>query len=82
MKIARYTSKREVGLLFYSILCGSPGLEVIKLEYKLRLKIKPIIALYFESENELKLYNLEARFLSRISESEKTSGPIHFDVFG
>ena len=50
-----------------------PGLEVIKLEYKLRLKIKrnigclrtrvrkqPIIVLYFESENELKLYNLEA----------------------
>ena len=41
-----------------------PGLEVIKLEYSLRLKIKrkqPIIALYFESENELKFYNLEAR---------------------
>ena len=40
-----------------------PGLEVIKLEYSLRLKIKrndwllagkqPIIVLYFESENEL-----------------------------
>ena len=52
-----------------------PGLEVIKLEYSLRLKIKrndwlladtcpqqPIIELYFESENELKFYNLEARF--------------------
>ena len=59
------------------------GLEVIKLEFILRLKIKhndwllaesamigclgtrvhkqPIIALYFESENELKIYNLEAR---------------------
>ena len=50
-----------------------PGLEVIKLEYILRLKIKrndwllaarvrkqPIIALYFESENDLKFYNLEA----------------------
>ena len=49
-----------------------PGLEVIKLEYRLKLKIKgddwllvdkqPIIALYFEFEfeNELKFYNLEA----------------------
>ena len=46
------------------------GLEVIKLEYRPRLKIKrndwllackqPIIALYFESENELKFNNLEA----------------------
>ena len=53
-----------------------PCLKVIKLEYILRLKIKrndwliadtsirnqPIIALYFEPENVLKLYNLEARF--------------------
>ena len=48
------------------------GLKVIKLEYILRLKIKsngwrvrkqPIIALYYESENELKFYNLEARGL-------------------
>ena len=48
-----------------------PSLEVIKLEYGLKLKIKrndwpladkqPIIALYFEFENELKFYNLEAR---------------------
>ena len=48
-----------------------PGLEVIKLENSLELKIKgnhwllagkqPIIALYFEFENELKFYNLEAR---------------------
>ena len=58
-----------------------PGLEVIKLEYSLRLKIKrnhwlladtrvrkqPIIALYFESENKLKLYNLEVRFLPTTS---------------
>ena len=40
------------------------GLEVIKLEYSLRLQTgvckQPIIALYFESENELKFYNLEA----------------------
>ena len=28
-----------------------------------RVRKQPIIALYFESENELKLYNLEARFL-------------------
>ena len=27
---------------------------------------QPIIALYFESENELKFYNLEARFPSQI----------------
>ena len=42
----------------------SPGLEVIKLEFILELKIKrkqPIISLYFEPENELKFYNLEAR---------------------
>ena len=36
------------------------GLEVIKLEFILRLKIKPIIALYFESELVLKFYYLEA----------------------
>ena len=47
------------------------GREVIKLKYSLRLKIKrndwllavrkqPIIVLYFESENELKFYKLEA----------------------
>ena len=52
---------------------AAPGLEVIKLEYSLRLKKKsamigclrirkqPILALYFESENELKFYNLEPR---------------------
>ena len=51
----------------------SPGLQVIKLEYSLRLEInrndwwlrtrvrkQPNIVLYFESENELKFYNLEA----------------------
>ena len=49
-----------------------PGPEVIKLEYRLKLKIKhndwllvdtckqPIIALYFEFENELKFPNLKA----------------------
>ena len=47
-----------------------PGLEDIKLEYRLKLKIKrndwlladkqPIIVLYFEFENELKFYNLQA----------------------
>ena len=50
------------------------GLEVIKLEFILRLKIKrndwllvdrcvrkqPIVALYFESKTVLKFYNLEA----------------------
>ena len=43
-----------------------PGLEVIKLEFMIRLKItrvrkQPIIVLYFESETVLKFYNLEAR---------------------
>ena len=58
-----------------------PGLEVIKLDYSLKPKIKrndslfrtrvrkqsiivrkqSIIALYFEYENELKLYKFEAR---------------------
>ena len=28
-----------------------------------RVRKQPIIALYFESENELKFYNLEARIL-------------------
>ena len=49
-----------------------PGLEVIKLDYSLRLEStmigclrtrvrkQPIIELYFESENELKFCNLEA----------------------
>ena len=62
-------------LIVYSCLFY-PCLEVIKLEYNLKLKIKgndppladictfvrkhPIIALYFESENELKFHNLEA----------------------
>ena len=41
-----------------------PGLEVIKLEYRLKIKRvskQPIIALYFESENELNFFTLEAR---------------------
>ena len=43
------------------------GLEVIKLEFILRLKIKHSdwlladIALFFESETVLQFYNLEAR---------------------
>ena len=54
---------------------ANKGLEVIKLEHSLSLKIKRIDWLradtcpqaanhcaYFESENELKFYNLEARF--------------------
>ena len=37
------------------------GLEVIKLEFILKLKIKqPIIVLFFELETVLKFYNLEA----------------------
>ena len=54
-------------------VCTKHGLEVVKLEFILRHKIKhkdwllatrvhkqTIIALYFESETELKFYNLEA----------------------
>ena len=37
------------------------GLEVIKPEFILGLKIKRNDWLYFESENVLKFYNLEAR---------------------
>ena len=53
---------KRLGLVILSLkleivnLIISSGLEVIKLEYSLRLKI----ALYFESENELKFYNLKA----------------------
>ena len=55
-------------------------LEVIKLEFLLRLRIKrddfclrtrvgkqPIIALYSESETVRKFYNLEAWFVSSVS---------------
>ena len=46
-----------------------PGLEVIKLEYSLKIKTKqPIIALYFEFENELKFHNLETRYLTGSAE--------------
>ena len=54
-----------------------PGLKAIKLEYNFKLKKstmigclrtrvrkQPIIALYFESENELKFYNLKARHIN------------------
>ena len=50
-----------------------PGLEVIKLDFNLKLKMmrndwllaervrkQPIVALYFEFESVLKFYNLEA----------------------
>ena len=56
-----------------SFIARKPGLEVIKFEFIIRLKIKamigclgtrvrkqPIIALYFESELVLKFYNLQA----------------------
>ena len=52
------------GEVLVTYALSRPGSEVIKLEYSLRLKIKRkdwlIIALYFEFENELKFYNLEA----------------------
>ena len=54
-------------LIFINEFKGTSGLEVIKLEFILRLKIKrndwllvAIIALYFESEIVLKFYNLNA----------------------
>ena len=48
------------------VLKDRPGLEVIKLEFILKLKIKrnqPMIALYFEFETVLKFYNLEACYV-------------------
>ena len=47
------------------------GLEVIKLEFILKLKIKrkqPIIELYFELETVLKFYNLRA-WLKRMTQT-------------
>ena len=54
---------------------AGPGLEVIKLEFKIKcndwlladtysVRKQPIIALYFEFETVLKFYNLGARALS------------------
>ena len=48
-----------------------PDFEVINLEFILKLKIKrvrkqPIIALYFEFETVIKLYNLEALTLPHV----------------
>ena len=53
----------------------SPGLEVIKLEYSLRLQI----ALYFESENELKFYNPEARSRCMLEEYDENNHYARFD---
>ena len=44
----------------YASFLKPAGLEVVKLEFILKLKIKPVIALYFDLENVLELYNLEA----------------------
>ena len=71
--------QENIGVYFTVELTNSsletPGLEVVKLEYSLRLKIKrnhqigclrtclrkqPIIVLSFESENLLKFYKLES----------------------
>ena len=59
------------------LLHTSSGLQAIKLEFILKLKIKrndwlladtcpqkPIIVLYFEFETVLKFYNLEARYIN------------------
>ena len=68
-KVLIYLNENCWGYRWYK-----PGLEVIKLTYSLRLRIKrndwlladtcpqaEIIALYSESEKELKFYNLKAR---------------------
>ena len=52
-----------VGVYHFQWITSCPGLEVIKLELILRLKItrvskQPIIALYFVSETVLRFYNL------------------------
>ena len=38
-----------------------------------RVRKQPIIALYFESENELKLYNLEAGVVDNLVHNEETA---------
>ena len=60
-------------LLLEYMKVPNSGLEAVKIEFNLKLKIRhndgclgtrvrkqPIIALYFEFENVLKFYNLEA----------------------
>ena len=55
----------------------TPGLEFIKLEFILRLKIKqPIFAFYLESETLLKFYNLEALFTRRAVYPQDHIAPI------
>ena len=66
--------ENSFGLKKIRLRSAFPGLKIIKLEYSLKLKIKrkdwlsrpcvrkqQIVALYFEFENELKFYSLEAR---------------------
>ena len=68
-----YIKVANVMKLLFIYICTDP--EVMKPEYSLRLKIsemidflrtrvckQPIFVLNFESENELKFYNLEASF--------------------
>ena len=54
--------KGRIASLVDSLAFVDPGLEVIKLEFSLKLKIKRIDwLLYFEFEIVLKFYNFEAR---------------------
>ena len=46
-----------------------------------RVRKQPIIALYFESENELKLYNLEARSMLKAMFSFKICNSLLIQKF-
>ena len=52
-------------------ILNSPGLDVMKLEYSLKLTSskQPIVTLYFEFENELKFYNLESWLSAKNTET-------------
>ena len=68
-----------VGLYHFQWITSCPGLEVIKLELILRLKItrvskQQIIALYFVSETVLRFYNLET--FSEITPCNKIDKPL------
>ena len=95
-------SSKPLLLSHYKMKCEKSSLEVIKLEFSLRLKIKdndwlladtsamigclrtrvrkqPIIVLYFESETELKFYNLEASHIDIMNTF--TTIPLKYFIF-
>ena len=74
---------------YFSLYASKSGLEVIKLEYSLKLKIKhndwlskkqPIIALYFEFENELKFCNSRPGAIISLSDSNYPLSQTNFFI--